>query len=72
MNIITKNDLKNKDVFSEFYKTIEYENNSEIDTIINSVKNKGDESLAAGTEGKVAGVCEGMHGHAHRHHQQQA
>lgn len=45
MNIITKNDLKNKDVFSEFYKTIEYENNSEINTIISSVKNKGDDFL---------------------------
>ncbi len=45
MKIITEKDLENKEIFQEFYKTIEYENNSDIDEIINSVKNIGDDYL---------------------------
>ena len=46
MRIVTFEELiKNSEIQNQFYKTIEYENNSDVDLIINDVKSRGDEAL---------------------------
>ena len=45
MKIITYKDLENKEIYDEFYRVIEYDNNSSVDEIINNVKLKGDNYL---------------------------
>ena len=45
MKIITYKDLENKEIYDEFYRVIEYDNNSSVDEIINNVKLKGDDYL---------------------------